>query len=198
MGAVPAGGTRRRGGGRTPETPGQAVLCLVAGLVALKGAPHRAGREWARRLMSLTGYFRCWDCERTWTIADGLAENPDGALPGTIWRRRGRTPAGRLLRENRRRRRRRRAEQVKRRPGSGGRGTLCLRPTAHAGAVYRCSPIPCPVPSGVSTHWRWYPAPVSLRSWPVPATGACCACGMRPTADSSMDRWQDILTVSAR
>ncbi|MCX5250467.1 hypothetical protein OG895_35595 [Streptomyces sp. NBC_00201] len=67
--------------GVPPETPGQAVLCLVAGLVALKGAPHRAGREWARRLMSLTGYFRCWDCERTWTIADGLAENPDGALP---------------------------------------------------------------------------------------------------------------------
>ncbi|MET7651421.1 hypothetical protein [Streptomyces sp. NPDC005486] len=31
--------------------------------------------------MSLTGYFRCWDCERTWTIADGLAENPDGARP---------------------------------------------------------------------------------------------------------------------
>ncbi|WP_316777030.1 WD40 repeat domain-containing protein [Streptomyces sasae] len=31
--------------------------------------------------MSLTGYFRCWDCERTWAIADGLAENPDGAHP---------------------------------------------------------------------------------------------------------------------
>lgn len=67
--------------GVPPETPGQAVLCLVAGLVAVKGAPQRAGREWARQLMSLTGYFRCWDCGRTWTIADGLAENPDGARP---------------------------------------------------------------------------------------------------------------------
>ncbi|WP_256122775.1 WD40 repeat domain-containing protein [Streptomyces sp. LUP47B] len=67
--------------GLPPETPGQAVLCLVAVLVAAKGAPQRDGRERARQLMSLTGYFRCWDCERTWTIADGLAENPDGAHP---------------------------------------------------------------------------------------------------------------------
>lgn len=66
---------------RFSRRPGQAVLCLVAGMVAVKGAPQRAGREWARKLMSLTGYFRCWDCERTWTIADGLAENPDGARP---------------------------------------------------------------------------------------------------------------------
>ncbi|MFD6919642.1 WD40 repeat domain-containing protein [Streptomyces sp. NPDC059944] len=63
------------------ETPGQAVLCLVAGMVAVKGSPRRAAREWARKLMSLTGHFRCWDCERTWTIADGLAEDPDGAVP---------------------------------------------------------------------------------------------------------------------
>ncbi len=63
------------------ETPGQAVLCLVAGMVAVKGSPQWAGREWARKLMLLTGHFRCWDCERTWTIADGLSENPDGALP---------------------------------------------------------------------------------------------------------------------
>lgn len=63
------------------ETPGQAVLCLVAGIVAVKGSPRRAAREWARKLMSLTGHFRCWDCERTWTIADGLAEDPDGASP---------------------------------------------------------------------------------------------------------------------
>ncbi|MFG3165627.1 WD40 repeat domain-containing protein [Streptomyces sp. NPDC048200] len=63
------------------EMPGQAVLCLVAGMVAVKGSPRRAGREWARSLMSLTGHFRCWDCERIWTIADGLAENPDGAYP---------------------------------------------------------------------------------------------------------------------
>ncbi|MFJ8778375.1 WD40 repeat domain-containing protein [Streptomyces sp. NPDC102476] len=67
--------------GLPPETPGQAVLCLVAVLVAAKGAPRRDGRERGRQLMSLTGYFRCWDCERTWTIADGLAENPDGARP---------------------------------------------------------------------------------------------------------------------
>ncbi|MET7694541.1 hypothetical protein ABZT06_42620 [Streptomyces sp. NPDC005483] len=67
--------------GVPPETPGAAVLCLVACLVAVKGAPQRAGRERARELMSLTGYFRCWDCERTWTIADGLVESPDGARP---------------------------------------------------------------------------------------------------------------------
>ncbi|MFK0024117.1 WD40 repeat domain-containing protein [Streptomyces sp. NPDC090798] len=67
--------------GIPPETPGQAVLCLVAGLVAVRGTPQRAARELARQLMSLTGYFRCWDCEQTWTIADGLAENPDGASP---------------------------------------------------------------------------------------------------------------------
>jgi WD40 repeat protein len=66
--------------GVPPETPGQAVLCLVAG-VAVKGTPRQAGREWARKLMLLTGYFRCWDCEQTWTIADGLAQNPDGARP---------------------------------------------------------------------------------------------------------------------
>ncbi|MFJ7298932.1 WD40 repeat domain-containing protein [Streptomyces sp. NPDC099088] len=63
------------------DMPGQAVLCLVAGMVAAKGSPRRAGREWARTLMSLTGHFRCWDCERIWTIADGLAEHPDGANP---------------------------------------------------------------------------------------------------------------------
>ncbi|MET7981724.1 MULTISPECIES: hypothetical protein [unclassified Streptomyces] len=66
--------------GVPPETPGQAVLCLVAGMVAVKGTPQRAAGELARRLMSLTGHFRCWDCERTWTIADGLVEHPDGAL----------------------------------------------------------------------------------------------------------------------
>ncbi|MEV5802888.1 WD40 repeat domain-containing protein [Streptomyces collinus] len=64
--------------GVPPETPGQAVVCLVAGMVAVRGTPQRAAGELARRLMSLTGHFRCWDCERTWTIADGLAENPDG------------------------------------------------------------------------------------------------------------------------
>ncbi|WBO61581.1 WD40 repeat domain-containing protein [Streptomyces camelliae] len=67
--------------GVSPETPGQAVLCLVAGMVAVRGTPQRAAGKLARRLMSLTGHFRCWDCERTWTIADGLVENPDGALP---------------------------------------------------------------------------------------------------------------------
>lgn len=61
------------------ETPGQAVLCLVAGIVAVTGTPEGAGRECARTLMLLTGDFRCWDCEQTWTIADGLAENPGGA-----------------------------------------------------------------------------------------------------------------------
>ena len=67
--------------GVPPETPGQAVLCLVAGLVAAKGTPEWAGREWARKLMLLTGYFRCWDCEQTWTIADGVATDPAGARP---------------------------------------------------------------------------------------------------------------------
>ncbi|MGQ4361664.1 WD40 repeat domain-containing protein [Streptomyces sp. SAS_272] len=67
--------------GVPPETPGQAVLCLVAGVVAVGGASQRAGKEWARELMLLTGYFRCWDCERTWSIADGLAESPGGARP---------------------------------------------------------------------------------------------------------------------
>ncbi|MEW1777786.1 hypothetical protein [Streptomyces sp. NPDC086777] len=62
-------------------TPGQAVLCLVAGVVAVRGTPQPAATELARQLMSLTGHFRCWDCERTWTIADGLAEDPDGARP---------------------------------------------------------------------------------------------------------------------
>jgi WD40 repeat protein len=33
--------------------------------------------------MLLTGHFRCWHCERTWTIADGLAPAPDGAHPVT-------------------------------------------------------------------------------------------------------------------
>ncbi|KOV62541.1 hypothetical protein ADL01_29290 [Streptomyces sp. NRRL WC-3618] len=67
--------------GVPPEAPGRAVLCLVAGMVAVRGTPQPAAGELARQLMALTGYFRCWDCERTWTIADGLAENPDGARP---------------------------------------------------------------------------------------------------------------------
>ncbi|MGW7426219.1 WD40 repeat domain-containing protein [Streptomyces sp. NPDC054813] len=67
--------------GVPPETSGQAVLCLVAVLVAVRGTPQQAARELARQLISLTGYFRCWDCEQTWTIANGLAENPDGARP---------------------------------------------------------------------------------------------------------------------
>ncbi|MHA6761849.1 WD40 repeat domain-containing protein [Streptacidiphilus sp. PAMC 29251] len=67
--------------GIPPETPGPAVLCLVAGMVAAKGAPQGAGRELARKLMLLTGHFRCWGCEQTWTIADGLVEDPTGARP---------------------------------------------------------------------------------------------------------------------
>ncbi|WP_406455990.1 hypothetical protein OH768_21585 [Streptomyces sp. NBC_01622] len=67
--------------GVSAETPWPAVLSLVAGLVAATGTPQRAGAEWARQLMLLTGQFRCWNCERTWTIADGLAENPNGAQP---------------------------------------------------------------------------------------------------------------------
>ncbi|MFB6946142.1 MULTISPECIES: WD40 repeat domain-containing protein [unclassified Streptomyces] len=63
------------------ETSGQAVLCLVAGMIAAKGTSKRAGREWARKLMLLTGYFRCDTCGRTWTIADSLAEDPEGARP---------------------------------------------------------------------------------------------------------------------
>jgi len=67
--------------GVPPETPGQAALCLVAGMVAAKGTPQWAGGEWARQLALLTGHFRCWNCEQTWTIADGLVEGPDGARP---------------------------------------------------------------------------------------------------------------------
>ncbi|MFE9452406.1 WD40 repeat domain-containing protein [Streptomyces sp. NPDC006739] len=67
--------------GVPPGTPGRAVLCLVAGMVAAKGTPQGAGSERARELMSLTGHFRCPRCERTWTIADGLTQDPDGARP---------------------------------------------------------------------------------------------------------------------
>ncbi|MFD0260113.1 WD40 repeat domain-containing protein [Kitasatospora indigofera] len=67
--------------GVPPETPGQAVLCLVAGMVAAKGTPQWAGREWARKLVLLTGAFRCWSCEQTWTIADGLSDGSDDARP---------------------------------------------------------------------------------------------------------------------
>ncbi|MFD4555330.1 WD40 repeat domain-containing protein [Streptomyces sp. NPDC058469] len=63
------------------ETPGQAVLCLIAGMVAAKGTPQWAGKEWACQLTLLTGHFRCWNCEQTWTVADGLVESPDGARP---------------------------------------------------------------------------------------------------------------------
>ncbi|WP_084725611.1 WD40 repeat domain-containing protein [Streptacidiphilus melanogenes] len=62
-------------------TPGQAVVCLVAAMVAVKGTPDWAGRERARKLMLLTGGFRCPDCEQVWAIADCLAEDPDGARP---------------------------------------------------------------------------------------------------------------------
>ncbi|MFJ3891697.1 WD40 repeat domain-containing protein [Streptomyces sp. NPDC090083] len=64
-------------------TPGPAVLCLVAGLVAAKGTPHWAGTERARQLALLTGHFRCWNCEQSWTVADGLVEGPEGARPHT-------------------------------------------------------------------------------------------------------------------
>ncbi|WP_234360297.1 WD40 repeat domain-containing protein [Streptomyces sp. DSM 15324] len=67
--------------GVSPDITGQAVLCLVGGLVAVRGVPQRDARESARQLMCLSGHFRCWDCERTWTIADGLAADPDGAGP---------------------------------------------------------------------------------------------------------------------
>ncbi|MFG2576994.1 WD40 repeat domain-containing protein [Streptomyces sp. NPDC048481] len=62
-------------------TPGWAVLCLVACTVAVTGIPRPAGREQGRRLMRLAGNFRCWNCEQTWTIADGLADDPEGARP---------------------------------------------------------------------------------------------------------------------
>ncbi|WP_328676142.1 WD40 repeat domain-containing protein [Streptomyces sp. NBC_00343] len=65
-------------------TPGPAVLCLVAGMVAAKGTPQWAGSEWARQLALLSDHFRCWNCEQTWTIADGLVENPDGARPQSV------------------------------------------------------------------------------------------------------------------
>ena len=72
---------RAAAAGVPPETPGQAVLCLVAGMVAAKGTPQWAGTEWARKLMLLTGHFRCWGCEQTWTVADGLVEDPAAARP---------------------------------------------------------------------------------------------------------------------
>ncbi|GAA1239737.1 hypothetical protein GCM10009665_33120 [Kitasatospora nipponensis] len=65
------------------EASGQAVLCLAAALVAVGGAPGWSGALWARKLMLLTGHFRCPDCERTWTVADCLAEDPGGARPLT-------------------------------------------------------------------------------------------------------------------
>lgn len=176
------------------ETPGQAVLCLVAGMVAVMGTPHGDGGN------GLANY-----CCSPDTSAAGTASGPGRSL--TAWRRtrtartlttrwsRRRPPLGRLPRRSRRRTR-----QLQRRPGTGRTGTLCSRPTAQPGAGYPCSRIPRPVHPGVSTHWRWYPAPVSRRSWPGPGPGpgAWCACGTWPTADSSMNRCQDILTVSAR
>ncbi len=63
------------------QTPGPDVLCLVAGMVAIKGTPRPAGREWARKLMLLAGHFRCWNCEQTWMIADSLTDDPEGAQP---------------------------------------------------------------------------------------------------------------------
>ncbi|MEU1164385.1 hypothetical protein ABZ372_28855, partial [Streptomyces sp. NPDC005921] len=67
--------------GVTPETPGPAVLCLVAGMVAVRGTPQGAAREFARQLMSLTGHFRCWDCERTWASRPRPAPAPRAAPP---------------------------------------------------------------------------------------------------------------------
>ncbi|WP_262062568.1 WD40 repeat domain-containing protein [Streptomyces sp. STR69] len=78
--------------GVPPETPGQAVLCLVAGMVAAEGTPRGAGSALGRELMLLTGHFRCWNCERTWTIADGLAETPYGAHPQTPYGAHPQTP----------------------------------------------------------------------------------------------------------
>jgi len=72
------------GAGVPVEAPGPAVLCLVAGMVAAKGTPQWAGSDWARQLTLLTGHFRCWDCEQSWTIADGLVESPDGASPRSV------------------------------------------------------------------------------------------------------------------
>ncbi|GAA2775068.1 hypothetical protein [Kitasatospora cinereorecta] len=63
------------------ETSGQAVLCLAAAMVAVKGAPGWAGAQWARTLMLLTGSHHCPDCEQTWTTADCLVPHPDGARP---------------------------------------------------------------------------------------------------------------------
>ncbi|MFC6600127.1 hypothetical protein [Kitasatospora paranensis] len=62
-------------------TPGRAVLCLLAAMVAVRGTPDWAGKEWARKLMLLTGDFQCPDCEQTWSIADCLVEDPDGSRP---------------------------------------------------------------------------------------------------------------------
>lgn len=67
--------------GVPPQVSGQAVLCLVGGLVAVGSTPEWAGKEWARKLMLLTGFLRCPNCEQTWTIADCLAEDPGGARP---------------------------------------------------------------------------------------------------------------------
>ena len=179
--------------GVPPETPGQAVLCLVAGLVAVTGTPQRAAeRAGPAELMLLTGYFRCWDCERTWTIADGLAENPDGARPqkpsdaGVDGLRRvgcrGGTSGGRPTRRS--------GDPVpagRERPARGRRHTL----GPYIGVLrFRARFV-----RGCRRPWRWCPAPVGRPSWPAAGTRAWCACGTWPTAGSSMTRCQDILTA---
>ncbi|MBG0832020.1 hypothetical protein HS041_30405 [Planomonospora sp. ID67723] len=55
------------------HTPTAAAVCLVAAMVAVKGHPG-----WARVLMLLAGSFRCEECERFWTLADGLGIGPHG------------------------------------------------------------------------------------------------------------------------
>lgn len=180
--------------GVPPEAPGRAVLCLVAGMVAVRGTPQGAAGELARQLMSVTGYFRCWDCERMWTIADGLAENPDGARPqhhpAEVWTESDGSAAT--------------VESA----AAGGTGEAATRFRQDGNAVIAADGTPwgrisvfadsTPGSSGVSAHWRWCPVPVGRRSWPAPGTRAWCACGTWPTADSSMIRCPDILTVSAR
>ncbi|MEV4756252.1 WD40 repeat domain-containing protein [Micromonospora sp. NPDC049559] len=55
-------------------TPTPAVWCLVAAMVAVRGAA-----PWARTLARLAGHFRCGECDRTWPLGDLVGEDLDAS-----------------------------------------------------------------------------------------------------------------------
>ncbi|HEX6683029.1 MAG TPA: WD40 repeat domain-containing protein [Candidatus Limnocylindrales bacterium] len=59
------------GAGLPADAPADAVWCLVAAMVAAKGAV-----PWARTLLRLTGHFRCGECESVWPISAMLGDDP--------------------------------------------------------------------------------------------------------------------------